>query len=195
MNEISTSSATLPFPQLLVVTESRQSLAEEYFCRAYTAPVCGVGAWGQYHHSHGLNDMENPLLLSAFSKFTLPGVIGYSSSITAEVEHVLRQIGGLVEIPRPAEIREYLLRFPDMLSILPCICFHVAIEFGVNAQISLELFKDRESADRYLALYVRQDTYAKNIMKQLEKIWLNFEPEIAERKGWINITTDYRSPH
>jgi len=108
---------------------------------------------------------------------------------------VLRAISALVQVPNPGDIRGYLSRFPDMLSILPCICFHVAIEFGVNSQISLELFRDRESEDRYLVLYVRQNIYAKNIMKQLEKIWLNFEPEIAERKGWINITTDYRSPY
>jgi hypothetical protein len=69
------------------------------------------------------------------------------------------------------------------------------MEFTTNDQLSLELFKDRESEDRFLALYVRQNIYDKNIMKRLEKIWLNFETEIAGSKGWINITTDFRSPH
>ncbi len=194
MNEISTSLTTPPFLPLPMITESRQTYTEDRSCEAYSTPILYKSDWREFHERHAFDDTRYRPLLSALAEFSPITNLRYSSSITAEIEHVICGISGLVVIPRPGEIREYLLRFPDIISILPCICFHTAMEFTTNDQISLELFRDRESEDRYLTLNIRQNTYAKDIMKQLERIWLNFESEIAKSKGWINITTDFRSP-
>jgi hypothetical protein len=118
-----------------------------------------------------------------------------SSSIMTEIESSLNIISEFVNLPNPIEIKNYLIEFPDLINVLICICVHTTIEFKTNTQFSLELFKDREFDDHYLSLYVRQNTYSKNIMERLEKLWLNFESEIAKSKGWINITTDFRSPN
>jgi len=178
-----------------MITESWQTYTEDRFCDAYTTLIHYKSEGREYHQLHAFDDTRYRPLLSVSAESSPITNLGCSSSITGEIEHALRGISGLVLIPRPGEIREYLLRYPDIISILPCICFHAAMEFTTNDQISLELFRDRESEDYFLALYVRQNTYDKNIMKRLEKIWLNFVQEIAKSNGWINITTDFSSPH
>jgi hypothetical protein len=192
-DQLVTSSATPQVSSMPMVTEYRQYPGDDYLCKTYPAPICYEYEWGEWHQGLSLGDVGCQTILTS-GKLSVSSRLKDSSSITAEIEHALRAISGLVHIPRPAEIREYLLRFPDLLSVLPCICFHIVLEFNVDTQISLELFKDRESEERYLSLYVRQKTYSKNIMKQLEKVWLRFESEISKSNGWINITTDFRSP-
>jgi hypothetical protein len=167
--------------------------SEKNLCLGYSAFIFSETELRKYCLTHGSSDTRMQAAWTS-NNLSISNESTSSSSVTTEIENVICAISGLIRIPQPAEIREYLLRFPDMISILPCICFHSSLEFTSIDQLSLELYKDYETDDRYLSLYIRQTHYDSDIMDKIEKLWLNFESLISGSKGWINITTDFRSP-
>ena len=67
-------------------------------------------------------------------------------------------------------------------------------EFGQDAELSLELYRDPEIADQFLTLEVRQDQYDTNIVERLDRISGEFADELEHCSGDILLTTDFRAP-
>ncbi|EHQ36153.1 hypothetical protein [Methanoplanus limicola] len=67
-------------------------------------------------------------------------------------------------------------------------------EFGKNSQVSVELYRDPEIYDRYIAIYVRQYSYDDDIMDRIDRICNEYEKYIADTGGWMIITTDFKPP-
>ena len=101
-------------------------------------------------------------------------------------------MAGEVEIPQLAEVRDYLLRYPDMMDVLQSVCRTASEELGACSRLSLEVYHDPEIEDEYLTLYVRQESYNEQILDRLERIYAEYEEELAERSGWLLVTTDFR---
>jgi hypothetical protein len=91
-------------------------------------------------------------------------------------------------------VRDYLDRYPDITHLLPSVCSVTRERFGIGTRLSLEVYHDPEIDDEYLTLYVRQKHYDKQIMKTIEDIWATYDEELAERSGWLHVTTDFRPP-
>ena len=115
--------------------------------------------------------------------------------LTSSAEEALSKLQSLeIDIPKPADVREYLHRYPDMIDLLPSVCSVTRERFGIDTRLSLEVYHDPEIDDEYLTLYVRQKHYDKQIMKTIEDIWATYDEELAERSGWLHVTTDFRPP-
>jgi len=99
-----------------------------------------------------------------------------------------------IAIPQPAEVRDYLDRFQDLMDLLPRICERVRERLGAQPQLSLEIYSDPEIEDAYLTLLVRQENYALDLLDTLDKISAEFDPELAQKSGWILVTTDFDPP-
>ena len=97
-----------------------------------------------------------------------------------------------VEFEELAEIRDYLLRFPDLLDLIPEVCTTVVQRFGKDAQLSLKVRRDPGLEDGLLALYVRLKQYDDQVMDKIEDIRLEYSEELNRRRGWLLITTDFR---
>jgi len=118
-----------------------------------------------------------------------------SASVTAEIESAINVlILKRISIPRPAEVRDYLLRYPDMIDLLPYVCGIASERLGPDTQLSLEAYRGPEIRDEYLTLYVRQRDYDQSILDSIEEVSAECEGELAGRSGWILITTDFRAP-
>ena len=61
-------------------------------------------------------------------------------------------------------------------------------------EISLELYKDPDSFDSYLTLYLRQDSYYDDIAERLDRIFDEYEPALRSASGWLYVTTDSMPP-
>ncbi|HUW57877.1 MAG TPA: hypothetical protein VMZ92_14650 [Planctomycetota bacterium] len=120
----------------------------------------------------------------------LPGPTGLAS----EIEAILWLIRPIVRIPRPADVRQYLLRYPDLTSLLPRMSNRTWQVFRERAQLSLEVYRDPEIEDEYLALYVRQESYGPDIMDMIRAVLGAFHKDLAEKSGWILVTTDFAPP-
>jgi len=118
-----------------------------------------------------------------------------TTDITSQIEKLfnwLRQKA--IIIRQPAVVRDYLLRYPDTIDVLPSLSRTALEQFGIATQLSLEPYRDPEIEDEYLTLYVRQKEYDERIMDIVEEICSAHEEELAEMSGWLVVTTDFRPP-
>jgi hypothetical protein len=106
---------------------------------------------------------------------------------------LLRQIGAQgILLPRRDELLVYLRRHRDLAALLPDICGQVVHEFGLNYELSLELYKDPEIDDRYLTLYVRSATFDARVMDQIEAACSRYDERLGRVSGYLLITTDFK---
>jgi hypothetical protein len=121
----------------------------------------------------------------------LPG----STSVTFQIEEVLNQLHqDWIKIPKPAEVRDYLIRYPDLTNILPFVCKIARERVGIYPELSLEVYYDPEIEDEYLTLYVRQEHYDEDILNIIEDICAQYEGKLVGKSGWFLVTTDFRPP-
>ena len=74
----------------------------------------------------------------------------------------------------------------------------VRAEFGRDAELSLEIYRDQEIENRYLTLVVRQGQYEANIIERLDQISEQFADSLDSCTCDILLTTDFsprRSQH
>jgi hypothetical protein len=111
------------------------------------------------------------------------------------IEPLLEQLRAQgIRIPRPAEVRDYLTRYPDVIASVRNASAVAVPAFAGKAVLSLELYVDPEIEDRYLTLYVRQNTYDQDIMERIERVWESYDCELDASSGWFLITTDFQPP-
>lgn len=110
------------------------------------------------------------------------------------VESLLEELRAQgIRIPRPAEVRDYLLRYPDMLALTRQICERARAEFAAKATLSLELYIDPEIDDPHLVLYVRREPYDPSIWAGIERLRECYEDALADLSGWLHVTVDFRA--
>ena len=113
----------------------------------------------------------------------------------AEIDSALSELSlHDVVIPRPAEVRGYLLRFPDIVGVARSAAIAASRRLGAKAQLSLELYRDPEIADEYLTIYVRQERYDDSILETIDEISATHEEALAAKSGWLLVTTDFGPP-
>jgi len=107
----------------------------------------------------------------------------------------LQRVAALsVRIPRPKEVLAYLDRHPDMTDLIEKASAHSEQEFGNDADLTLELYRDPEIDDQHLTLYVRQAPYDKRIMERIEAVRARYRDALSEKSGWLQVTTDFCPP-
>lgn len=115
--------------------------------------------------------------------------------LTSQIEEVLSHLQEYwITIPKPTEVRYYLIRYPDLCNILPHICKIARDQFGIQTQLSLEIYSDPEIEDEYLTLYIRQQDYDQDILDKIEDIRAQYEAILSGKSGWFLLTTDFRPP-
>jgi len=115
--------------------------------------------------------------------------------IKSRCDHILDELPAMaVFLPNIREITHYLLVFPDMIDLLAPICGAVFERFPQPSQVALELFKDPESDDQYLTVYVRQMQYDEDILDILDDVSVPFDDILCDTSGWLLITTDFQDP-
>lgn len=99
-----------------------------------------------------------------------------------------------VLIPNIKEVRDYLLQYTDLTSHVLLAARRAKERFNPATQLSLEVYRDPEIDDRYLALYVRQENYDDNILDAIDEISSEYEDMLSEREGWFVLTSDLHPP-
>ena len=118
-----------------------------------------------------------------------------STDVTAQVETTLWRISSReIIIPRPAEVRDYLVRYPDMTDLVESVSELSREKLGTDAQLSLEVYHDPEVEDEYLTLYIRQDTYDDHLLDVIDEVCAEYESALVGRSGWLLVTTDFHPP-
>ncbi|EHQ35987.1 hypothetical protein [Methanoplanus limicola] len=135
--------------------------------------------------------------LNLLSVQTGPGYFTYDGSCSyTYIESTLLHLADYLDmsIPNPGEVMDYITRHPGICDAVLYACLLACEEFIKDSEVSLELYYDDESQDKYLTLYIRQENYADDIIEKMDIICDEFEGELAGQSGWLLLTTDYKPP-
>ena len=119
-----------------------------------------------------------------------------AEAITAQpIEALLEQLCAQgIRIPRPAEVRDYLTRYPDVIASVRNASEVAVREFAGKAVLSLELYVDPEIDDRYLVLYVRQEEIDPNLYEMVQRVSEGYDCELDGSNGCFWVMTDFQPP-
>jgi predicted GTPase len=111
----------------------------------------------------------------------------------ATVDALLEGVGKNAQLANKPQIREYLLQFVDLAEVVPH-AVEAAKQHFPEAQLVLEVYRDPEIDDEYLALYVRLSRYDDTVMERIAAAEAEYLDRLAGKSGWIQLTTDFRTP-
>ena len=111
----------------------------------------------------------------------------------ARVDALLEGVGKDALLTNTPRIREYLLQFVDLAEVVPH-AVEAAKQHFPEAQLVLEVYRDPEIDDEYLALYVRLSRYDDTVMERIAAAEAEYLDRLAGKSGWIQLTTDFRTP-
>lgn len=97
-------------------------------------------------------------------------------------------------MPRGDEVSAYLEQHPDLVDTVVALGTCMRQEFGEDAELSLELYRDPEIDDLYLTLYVRKAVYEKDVIDRIDRIASVFADALNSTSGWLIATTDFHPP-
>jgi len=134
---------------------------------------------------------ENPSLFTEFLGVS-PRVVN-SVVIAIDIDRLMKWLARKVRLENPHSIREYLLRFAELLDVIPQ-AVDAAKKHFPDAQLVMDVYQDPEIDDCYLVLYIRLKHYDDSVVERLEKAEEEFLNQLLHKKGWIQLTTDFREP-
>jgi hypothetical protein len=99
-----------------------------------------------------------------------------------------------VKIPDQVAVRDYLLMYPDLVGVVRYAASQTRKLFNTGTELSLEVFNSQEDDDKFLALYVRQKPYERDIMEKIDEVGEEINPMMTFSSGWFVVVTDFRFP-
>lgn len=118
---------------------------------------------------------------------------GAAPAIAAALVRVQRM---QVRLPDRRAVRGYLAEFPELCGLVVRVAGLANDRFGHDSQLSLEVYRDPECDDEYLALFVRRHDYgnASALMAAIDELRGRYDDELGQVRGWLQVTTDFQSP-
>jgi len=116
-----------------------------------------------------------------------------TESVVIGIEELMMYLARQVRIENPNLIREYLSQFTGLLDVIPK-AVNAAKKHFPEAQLVIDVYQDPEIADCYLVLYIRLKHYDDSVIERLEKAETKFLNHLVNKRGWIQLTTDFREP-
>lgn len=97
-----------------------------------------------------------------------------------------------IECTDVGAVTSYSAKHPGFYDVLLYALKVTEDEFGKDAQISVELYKDPECDDEYVTICVRQDSYDDDIMERIDAVCTGYEDALTNTSGWLMVTTDFQ---
>lgn len=114
------------------------------------------------------------------------------TNIGSEALARIRETGVLV--PEFDNVYSYLRDHREMIGLVEELAEPLLREFHSDSQLSLELYRDRESDDHYLTIYVRQHSYQPTLFERIDSVVRQFDQQLSKASGWLQVTTDFLKP-
>jgi hypothetical protein len=95
-----------------------------------------------------------------------------------------------MRIRNPDGVRDYLLRFSELLVVIPK-AVDAARRYFPDADLTMDVYRDPEIDDRYLVLLIRPERYDDSVIELLERAESEFLDELVGRRGWIQLTLEF----
>jgi len=112
----------------------------------------------------------------------------------ATIDAFLARIANSVLIASESRVREYLLHAANIAEVVSHAVEAAQRRFP-DAQLVLDVYQDPEIDDEYLVLYVRMLHYDDSVMERIAAAEAEYLDMLADKSGWIQLTTDFRTPN
>jgi hypothetical protein len=99
-----------------------------------------------------------------------------------------------VRVPKSWEVREYLLRYTDVIPVILQAVISARQAFGQQLELTLECYRDPEATDAYLTMYARPTEYDDRFLERIHALRAGYESQLTDKSGWFLLTTDFRPP-
>ncbi len=106
------------------------------------------------------------------------------------IDKLIEELSNQVEVNNPKFIKHYLLRFRDLMKLLP-LAISIAKKHFPEAKIVIDVYADPEVEDSYIILYIRHREYNDTFIERLEAAESELLPLLTNKKGWLQLTTDF----
>jgi len=106
------------------------------------------------------------------------------------IDKIIDKIYNQVEINNPQCIKRYLYRFTDLIDLLP-IAVNIAKKHFPQSSIVMDVYVDPEINDSYIVLYIRLSQYDNSFIERLAAAESEIFPLLVNKKGWIQLTSDF----
>ncbi len=112
-------------------------------------------------------------------------------ALEKEVQEALEKVQAMgISVSDAEGVREYLLRFPDMVQATVQVCEIVRREIP-DAHLSLDVYRDPEIDDEHLILYARFPHYDATVLQKIRDARGKYRQHLVGKKGWLLLTTDF----
>lgn len=91
------------------------------------------------------------------------------------------------------DVLKYLLKYQDMIELLPDICSKAVEKFGLGSKFWLTVYIAKDIDDEFLELIVRKKQYDEDTIKLIDELQVAFEEEFNRREGWLVVSTDFKT--
>lgn len=117
------------------------------------------------------------------------------SKVLNTIDTLLKQIEEeKINIPNRREVKNYLYQFPNLVELLPTLCYKLRQKLGKDMNFFLEVYKSKEEPDDFLTLYIQPVKYYKGLMDEIDEVYSEYEIPIAEHPGYLLVNVDYAHP-
>lgn len=138
-------------------------------------------------------ERESPIVVSTASELEADKEMPVS--LTDCIETTIENLKKCeITIPNEALVKSYLSEYSGIIDLVESICLDAVEAFGSISQLSLEVYSDPEIKDRYLALYIRQFNYDKNLYVNIKKFRSSYDSLFKDKEGYFLVTTDFQKP-
>jgi hypothetical protein len=97
-----------------------------------------------------------------------------------------------IQVPHLTDVHAYLESHRDLAAVVATVCARAREVFGIQAELTLRVYRDPEIDDRHLSLIVRLPTYDAATMGRLDRVTETLEEELCSASGYLLVTTDFR---
>jgi hypothetical protein len=116
---------------------------------------------------------------------------GFLSMKNKTIDKLIEDLSNQVDVKNPKRIKHYLLRFRDLIDLVP-IAVSIARKHFPEARIVLDVYLDPEIKDSYIVLLVRVSQYDDSFIERLTVAESELLTLLVNKKGWIQFSTDFK---
>lgn len=133
-------------------------------------------------------------ILEEFAKLFFDDMCSDTASYCTFIERSLFELNThlKIEYSDVNAVVDYSAKYPGFYDVLLYALMLTEEQFGKDAQISVELYKDPEFDDEYVTICVRQDSYDDDILDRIDAVCTEYEDALTNTSGWLVVTTDFQ---
>ncbi len=119
-----------------------------------------------------------------------------TSDVSLRVEGTIRAVFNLgASIGSTRDLRRFLFSNPDLISAVRAACNAGVRKWQENVRVHLVVVRDPDSADEYLAIYVRAVSYTDVFLDDLQSLAGELEALVPKQPDRLLVSTDFRLPN